>query len=164
MPTRWQVLGVMVLGVLAACGPAGGGSAEATAADTAAVMAVRDAEVAALVNSDPTASYLADDIHMMPPNEPAIHGIAGVRAWLEGFMAQYRGTANYHSSTLVFAGDVAIETYSGSLTLTPIAGGDPISETIKGIHVYRRGADGTWKMIQDVWNTDTAPPPPAPAT
>jgi ketosteroid isomerase-like protein len=25
---------------------------------------------------------------------------------------------------------------------------------IKGIHVYKRQADGSWQMAQDVWNSD----------
>ena len=41
---------------------------------------------------------------------------------------------------------------------TPRKGGKPMTETIKGIHIYKRQSDGTWKIAQDVWNTD--PPPP----
>ena len=51
-------------------------------------------------------------------------------------------------------GDVAIERYSGLFTVTPKAGGDAVAENIKGIHVYRRQADGSWKMTHDVWNSD----------
>jgi ketosteroid isomerase-like protein len=39
-----------------------------------------------------------------------------------------------------------------------------MTEQLKGVHVMRKGADGSWKIAVDVWNTDapTPPPPPAP--
>jgi ketosteroid isomerase-like protein len=39
--------------------------------------------------------------------------------------------------------------------MTP-AGADPVDMTNKGIHIYKRQADGSWKMVQDVWNSDQA--------
>jgi hypothetical protein len=38
-----------------------------------------------------------------------------------------------------------------------------VTERIKGIHVMKRQPDGTWKIAQDVWNSDAPPtPPPVP--
>jgi ketosteroid isomerase-like protein len=100
---------------------------------------------------------MADDIVIMPPNEPAVIGVPAARAWFAGFLRQFRVSAAYTSSKLVFAGDLAVEHYTGSLTMTPIAGGRPTTEVFKGLHVYRREASGAWKMVQDIWNSDTAP-------
>ena len=34
-------------------------------------------------------------------------------------------------------------------------GGQKLAEDVgKGIHVYRRQTDGTWKLQMDVWNSD----------
>jgi ketosteroid isomerase-like protein len=52
---------------------------------------------------------------------------------------------------------VAIEQYAGSWTFTPNDGGDPISRTFKGTHVYERQTDDSWKMALDIWNYDGAP-------
>jgi ketosteroid isomerase-like protein len=41
------------------------------------------------------------------------------------------------------------------------AGAKPTTETIKGLHVLRRQTDGSWKIIQDIWNNDAPPPAPA---
>ena len=60
---------------------------------------------------------------------------------------------------MVVSGDLAVHRFTGELTLTPKAGGDAVTEAIKGLHVLRKQADGTWKITQDVWNTDR----PAPA-
>jgi ketosteroid isomerase-like protein len=57
-------------------------------------------------------------------------------------------------------GDVGIVHYTGEMTATPKKGGKPATEIIKGLHIYKRQADGSWKIAQDVWNTD-APEAPA---
>ncbi len=78
----------------------------------------------------------------------------GVRDFLSQFMA----SPSYTSSDITISGDWAIERFAGTLTLTPVGGGDPMEEPLKGIHVYRRGDDGSWKMVYDVWNSDTPLP------
>lgn len=50
---------------------------------------------------------------------------------------------------------VGLEAIEGWVTMTP-AGGNPVSGTNKGIHIYERQADGSSKMAQDVWNADQA--------
>lgn len=34
----------------------------------------------------------------------------------------------------------------------PGAGGEAIEERYKGMHIYRRQPDGTWRIAQDIWN------------
>ena len=68
--------------------------------------------------------------------------------------------AEYTSSDIVVAGDWAFEHFSGNLTTTLKAGGEPIVETLKGIHIYQRQADGSWRIAWDTWNSDNPPPGP----
>lgn len=143
----------------AACAPPEAAPVDTTA-DVAAVRAVHDAEVAAIANADVSGGYLAADAVMMPPNEPAVSGIDAIRTWLGGFFAQFTASVDYTTSNFNVSGDWAVETYEGTLTLTPVGGGDTVAESLKGIHVYRRGPDGIWKMVYDVWNSNTAPPAP----
>lgn len=143
--------------LLPACAPPAATPPAATQADTAAVNDLRQQEVTAVSTGDTTLAYMADDILIMPPNEPAVTGIPAARAWFAGLLQQYQASVAYTSSHLTFAGDLAVEDYTATLTLTPVAGGEPITETLKGLHVYRRDAAGVWKMTQDVWNGDTAP-------
>jgi ketosteroid isomerase-like protein len=44
--------------------------------------------------------------------------------------------------------------YTASLTMTPAGATEATTERLKGVHIYRRGADGSWKMTLDVWNSD----------
>lgn len=163
MFARLLSLSPLCLAVVAACAtPAAEAPMGATAADTAAIMAIRDAEVAGIASKDTVMSHLAEDVHFLPEGEPSVHGIAAARAWFAGFASMFNATVSYSNQTLVFSGDMAVETYDGSLTMTPVAGGDPIVNALKGIHVYRKDAAGNWKLAIDMWNSNT-PPMAAPA-
>lgn len=122
-----------------------------------AVEAARDQEVAVFTSGDTSLPHAADDVVIMPPGEPMVVGIEAARAWAADFMGRFTiNTLDYTDSDIVLTGDWAIERYTGAVTLTP-TGGETISETIKGIHIYQRQGDGSWKMVEDVWNFDPAP-------
>jgi ketosteroid isomerase-like protein len=130
--------------------------AVSTEADMQAIAAVRDLEVAAFTSGGDFSSYLAGDAVLMPPNAPRVVGIEAIGAWAAEFASQVTfNSLDYTESEIVITGDWAIERYAASVTMTA-AGGDPVSGTNKGIHVYKRQADGSWKMVQDVWNSDQA--------
>ena len=134
------------------------------AADKAAVDAVRNREQAALNagNIDSLVAVYADDIDMMAPGAPTARGTAAVRDLTTTMLAGGTPSVNYTSSTVEISGDIAIDRYTGTFTMTPKAGGLAINETIKGLHVLRRQADGSWRIIQDVWNADPPATPPVP--
>jgi ketosteroid isomerase-like protein len=60
----------------------------------------------------------------------------------------------YVDSEVEFADNIAVETYTGRLVVTPVAGGESLTDVIKGVHIYERQADGSWKLTKDVWNSD----------
>jgi ketosteroid isomerase-like protein len=99
----------------------------------------------------------------MPPDEPAVHGRDAMRKWAETVFSQMTMSGRYTSSDVTVSGDLAVVRYTGEITMTPKAGGRPATEHIKGIHVMKRQPDGSWKIAQDVWNSD-APPAPPPST
>jgi ketosteroid isomerase-like protein len=158
--TLWSAV---VLASFSACAqPDAGPSPDSIAADKAAVDAVRERE-ATLLNAgmvDSLGNVYAADVDMMPPNEPAMSGLAEVRPWVEGMLSQVTVNARYLTSSVEVAGDWAIDRYTAELTATPKAGGPPMTETIKGFHILRRQADGSWKIAKDTWNTDAPTPPP----
>jgi ketosteroid isomerase-like protein len=93
----------------------------------------------------------------MPPDEPAFVGKDALRSWAENIYKQFTVQGKYMSPDIVVAGDWAFEHWAYTLTMTPLAGSDPIQEVGKGIHIYRRQSDGSWKIAQDIWNTDSPP-------
>jgi hypothetical protein len=60
----------------------------------------------------------------------------------------------YTDAKITVNGDWAIERYTGVLRVTPKTGGAATEDVIKGIHIYHRQPDGSWRMVQDVWNHD----------
>jgi ketosteroid isomerase-like protein len=137
-----------------------------TAADVDAINQVREREIAAFSGGDidGVLAVFATDALIMPPNEPAVNGHDAMRTWAQGMWDQFTVSGRYASSNVTVAGDWAIEQYTGSLTLTPKAGGVAMEEQFKGIHIYRRQPDGSWVIVQDIWNSNAPPPAPAPTT
>ncbi len=154
MIPRTSIIVLSVLIGVAACAPRGAATAGATQADSAAVGDLRQQALAAVNAGDTTLAYLADDVVLMPPNAPAVSGLAAARAWFGEATRQFRFSLAYTSCGVEFAGDVAIEQCAGTLALTPVAGGPTVSDVWKGIHLYRRSATGTWKVALDIWNSD----------
>jgi ketosteroid isomerase-like protein len=36
--------------------------------------------------------------------------------------------------------------------------GEPVSESVRDFHVWRKDADGEWKLVIDIWNSPIPPP------
>ena len=130
------------------------------ATDKAAIDAVRNAEMTGLNSNkaDWVGTVYANDVHFMAPDEAAVHGSAGVTSMLEGMYKAMNVSGQYTSSDVTISGDYAIDRYTAMLQMSPFNGGKRVNETIKGVHVFKRQADGKWLIVQDVWNVD---PPPA---
>lgn len=155
----------VVLSLAAACneqgqevasteGPAPMVSSEA---DIQAVTAVRNQEVAAFTSGDATLPHVSNDVVIMPPGELGVVGSEAAQRWAADFMSRFAiNSLDYTDTDIIVAEDWAIERYAGSVTLTP-TDGEQVTETIKGIHIYERQADGSWKITQDVWNFDPTP-------
>lgn len=166
-PNLMIVLAGTSLAAALACTPAGepaatteGEPMATTAEDVAAINAVREMEAEGIGTGDVEAGVAAyaDDIVFMAPDMPATTGKDAIREWLTGAYEQFDLNVNYTSSDITVSGDWAIERYGGEATFTPKDGTGPLVEQLKGIHIYRRQADGTWKIAQDIWNTDAPAP------
>jgi ketosteroid isomerase-like protein len=158
-PARWIVVAIAGA-ALQACASKAEPPAQAAQANTendvAAINAAQDRELAmaATGNADSMATVVTSDAELMPPNEPAVHGLDAVKKWAETMFSQASVSGRYTSSDVTVSGDLAVARYTGELTITPKAGGAPVTERIKGIHVMKRQPDGSWKIAQDVWNSD----------
>jgi ketosteroid isomerase-like protein len=117
------------------------------------------------LNAGDTAAMVAvyaDDILLMPNHEPAVAGSAAVRAWYDKSLSQVTITGRHTSASVEVSGDLAVDHYAGELTVTFKApGAKPMTEAMKGLHVYRRQADGSWKITKNIWNGDERLPEPS---
>ncbi len=162
-------LSLLFLLSITACAPPAEEAVEeatTTEADLNAISEVREQEIAAINAGDVEGflTVLTEDVIGMPPNEPALIGKDAVGSWTQSLVDQFAVQGVYTSSDIVVAGDWAFEHFSGNWTLTPKARGESIAETFKGIHIYQRQADGSWKIAWDTWNSDNPVAPSSGAT
>jgi uncharacterized protein (TIGR02246 family) len=140
--------------------PGANAAADVRAADQRAVR-VADSSLAAAVeakDADRTAALYADDAVQMPVAEPLISGRAAIREeW-----AKVYGIPGFTNKSQL----VSVEVSGGSLAYTRGTyesamldpKGKPTTERGKWITVWRRQADGTWRVAADIYNTDAPPP------
>jgi len=120
------------------------------------IIEVRDAWTAAVKAKDVERlmSLLADDIVMMHPNRPAIIGLAANRADLTAAFEKFQVDQSVLSDEIVVAGDWAFDRSRATTTLTPVAGGAPVTVRSKAITILRRQPDGSWKIARVIGNLD----------
>jgi uncharacterized protein (TIGR02246 family) len=136
--------------VMAACGQS------APSTDTAGIEAGSDAWEAALNAKDIDAlvNLYTEDARLLPPDGEMSVGHDGVRAAFSAMIdAGQSGVTTIVEATV--SGDVGY--IVGTFTVE--AGGDQLG-TGKYIEVWHRGDDGAWRIANDIFNNDAAPPRP----
>ena len=158
---RLLVTWLLALGAVS-CGPSK--PPADPAADEQAINAVREREITAFSAGavDSLLAVMVPDVVMMPPNEPIVIGTDAVRTWAQTIASQVTVNGRYTDSKISINGDWATERYTMVLRFTPKAGGAAAEDVLKGIHIYHRQPDGSWRIVQDVWNADAPPQAPAP--
>jgi uncharacterized protein (TIGR02246 family) len=133
----------------------------ATSADAGAVREAIDSANSkftdAMKRGDTTtmAANYSDDAIVMMPNVELWRGRDAVRKGFAGFVSQgpvkeFKGK----TEDVMVAGDVAVETGTYEMTVQP-KGGKEIKDKGKYITVWKRQADGSWKIVRDINNSDT---------
>ena len=122
------------------------------------LAAIREASASyqrhAIANDwDAWIGLIADDAVYLPPNEPAVSGRAAVRDWVDAF--PHVDQLSLTIDDIIGEGALAVVRGSFSLSVTDDAGVSADDEG-KYIEVWRRQADGSWKMVRDIWNSSQA--------
>jgi ketosteroid isomerase-like protein len=132
----------------------------AKAADTKIEQALRDLDAqwskdAGSKNVDKTVSYYAESAVVMPPNAAAATTKEAIRsAWKE--MLTTPGAAISWKTTKVEvakSADLAYVSGTYEETMTD-ASGKPVNDRGKYVEIFKKQADGTWKVVADIWNSD----------
>ena len=172
MMRKMRILGVLVLaGACSAAGkPAGGDSGGAMAAapamatpDPAAVRQSIDAANRAAMdgaNKGDFASMLANyeaQALLMMPGAPAWKGSADIEKNLKAMVAEtdVKDMVGI-TDDVVVSGDYAIETGHGSWKMGP-KGKKLTEDKFKYVTVWHKQADGSWKIVRDINNSDLPP-------
>jgi uncharacterized protein (TIGR02246 family) len=146
---------------IAACAPAPPPPPD-IAGVTAAIEAANKTFLENLNKGDAAAAAgnYQDDAIVMMPNMPAWKGKAAITDGLKGFLAEVAITGGAATTVdVTVAGDYAIETGTFQWTMTPKKG-KPFVDKGKYLTTWHKQADGSWKIVRDINNSDLVTPEP----
>ena len=146
---------VAIAATTAACSTSAPKAGDTTVSDDAAHQAHENyVRVINSNNIDSLASMLTEDVVFLAAGEKPMVGKPAVRAWVDGYYKAFRTRWDKPVQEFVVSGDHAIERYSYTSTDTPIGGGKDVVDTGWGLVVYRREADGVWRVARDAFGPD----------
>lgn len=97
------------------------------------------------------ANYLEDGA-MLAPNQPAVLGKQAVEGFFKGMIEELGGTGHIEIVDVGAEGDLAYQ--SAAYSFESSEG----SDAGKFVEVYKRQADGSWKIQLTIFNSDNPPP------
>jgi len=97
-----------------------------------------------------------DDGVLMPPHHPAVQGRVEIGRYFERIFRKSRFAFSFPRSRIEVCGGIAFERVEFVVSVHPVDGGPETRDAGKGLHLYRRQPDGSWKLALDIWNSDTA--------
>ena len=106
-------------------------------------------------NLDKMLSYYADDAIVLQPNGPMVNSKDAVRKiWREvltapGFSGGWKAT----KVEVARSGELAVVSGTWEFTMND-ASGKPATDRGKFVEVVKKQADGSWKCVTDIWNSD----------
>jgi len=160
-------LTLMVVGAGCSTSPAPAAAAENLDADAQAIRTLEENWNKDWAARDPErcASYYSDDATLMIPNMPMLKGKDAIRASLKEFLADPNFTLKAMTSKVEAArsGDLVYSQGTYTMTMSVDAKnpkGKVITDKGKYLTIYRKQADGSYKAIEDIDNSDL----PMPAT
>lgn len=110
-----------------------------------------------------TVSYFSDDASVFPPNAPLASGKQAVHAlWADAIASASAISWQTDKVEVARSGDLAYVTGTYQTTAKdPKA--QPVNDTGKFLEVWKKQADGKWKAVADIFNSDVPVPAPAAA-
>jgi uncharacterized protein (TIGR02246 family) len=152
---------VAFVAVLAGCGtaqPPAPAPVDTRAQDEAAIRAAAQDWGKAIYEKDldQTLSYYADDAWVYPQNAPIAKTADQRRSVWTAFFATPGASdmsGDIQRVEVARSGDFAVEYGTFEMTMKDKKD-KPISENEKYVTTWKKQADGKWKAIADIWNTD----------
>ena len=124
-------------------------------ADAAAVRNEFDQATAALNRGGGAIlDFASEDAVVMFAGEPAAVGKEAITARQQRFDDQNTAEEARSVDEVVLSGDWAFVRWTGAGTVTPKDGGESIEFDRKGITIYQRQADNSWKFARVIWNSN----------
>jgi len=137
----------------------------APAVDLAAEQSkIRDIEAgwvkeAAAKDVEKSAAHYADDAVLMMPGAPPAKGKDAIHAAWKGMLEDPNIKLDFSADRVEMSagGDLATTRGSYSMTVTNPKTKKPMDDKGSYMTVYKKQADGTWKVIEDMTSSEVAP-------
>ena len=124
------------------------GEMEAAQARWEAAFAAGDGAAAA-------ADVFTEDARLLPPGAPVVEGREAIAAyWQGGWDAGVKDLKLGLIAVDRPSDDTMIETGSWTVTV-PTEDGSTMEVSGKALVIWKKEADGVWRMAQDMWNGDS---------
>lgn len=153
---RWAT--GLATALTAACAPAG--PVVDVEAETEALRATAQAyhDAAAATDTDAIVALYASDGVIYAPDTPTIQGTDGIRGFASEFSAMPGVQIELDLVEVVVSssGDLGYTLGLGEITMEG-PDGEPVVESIRDFHVWRKDAAGEWKLVVDIWNSPEPP-------
>jgi ketosteroid isomerase-like protein len=103
------------------------------------------------------ASFYAEDAVVYPSNDPLVKGRAAARKyWGDFFASDPSVQVSWKTERAEVSASGELGYAGGSYKLVyKGADGKTVEDHGKTLSIWRREKDGSWKAIQDMWNSDT---------
>ena len=159
-PVLWSCLALALFA--SACGQQA--PPDTRAADEATIkdLDAQWSKTAGARDVDGTVSYYTGDASMLPPNASIATGKASIRAAWAAFLVP--GTAvSWEANKVEVArsSDLAYTLGDYQSTMKD-AQGKLVMDRGKYVEAWKKQADGKWKVVADIFNSDLPATPPAP--
>lgn len=121
--------------------------------ENAKALAALDNEwskAAAAGNVDGVVSYYADDATAYPPNQPAVTGKAAIKSAWQAMLGDPKTKLVWKTN------NAEVDHNTGFTTGTyQVTSSGKVVENGKYVCIWRKGADGKWKALHDIWNSNS---------
>jgi uncharacterized protein (TIGR02246 family) len=126
--------------------------------------AIRDSETAwvkefAAKDMDKIVAHYADDGAALLSNAPTMVGRDAIRAGMKDFIADPKFTLDLRTVKVDVSGGLAYSQGTYAVTTTDPKTKKVMAETGRYVEVYKKQADGSWKVVEDI-NSPEAPAAP----
>lgn len=152
MEKLFLVLATVLVLAASGCGPQVDVEAE-----EAAIRAAEDEalKIAQAKDAERWASVYADDARVFPPNALLVTGKEAIRKLFAELFASPGFEIDWEVTRVEVsrAGDLGYVVGTHKVTVND-AEGNPVTDRGKWIAIWKKQADGTWKCIEDIWNSD----------
>lgn len=107
------------------------------------------------------AAVYAEDAVLLPPHGASVQGREAIRTWIAALPPLSDVRADV--ADLEGRGDLAYARGSYSMKIAVPGAPAPVDEKGKYLEIWRKQADGSWKLEKDMFNSDLPLPTAAPA-